>query len=102
KQRLIGEIQRLHDSVTQGVIRISHLEGFEEALRHSEKENEQKAVRLSGLEQQNRDLSAMFDESQTTVQSLFAEIRRLQSLLDMIYASKTWRLHTIVERVKGR
>ena len=44
----------------------------------------------------------LFDETQTTAQSLYAEVRRLQSMLDMIYASRTWKLHTIVEKVKGR
>lgn len=100
--RLIGEIQRLNDTVTQDAIRISHLEGIELALRRSEAENEHKAVQLSGLQQENRELRGAFDETQTTVQSLYAEVRRLQSMLDMIYASKTWKLHTIVEKVKGR
>ncbi|HEX3580961.1 MAG TPA: hypothetical protein VH087_04310, partial [Thermoanaerobaculia bacterium] len=72
------------------------------ALRGSEAENERKAVQLSGLEQQTRELRGTVDETQTTVQSLYAEVRRLQSILDMIYASKTWKLHTIVEKVKGR
>jgi len=100
--RLIGEIQRLNDTVTQDAIRISHLEGIELALRRSEAENEHKAVQLSGLQQENRDLRGAFDETQTTVQSLYAEVRRLQSMLDMIYASKMWKLHTMVEKVKGR
>ena len=100
--RLIGDIQRLSDTVTQDAIRISSLEGVELALRRSEAENEHKAVQLSGLQQENRDLRGAFDETQTTVQSLYAEVRRLQSLLDMIYASKTWKLHNIVEKVKGR
>jgi len=59
-------------------------------------------VQLSSLQQENGDLRGAFDETQTTVQSLYAEVRRLQSMLDMIYASKTWKLHTIVEKVKGR
>ena len=49
-----------------------------------------------------RVLRGAFDETQTTVQSLYAEVRRLQGLLDMIYASRTWKLHSIVEKVKGR
>ncbi|HEX3581853.1 MAG TPA: PIG-L family deacetylase [Thermoanaerobaculia bacterium] len=100
--QLIGDIQRLNDTVTQDAIRISHFEGIELALRGSEAENESKAVQLAGLEQQTRELRGAFDETQTTVQSLYAEVRRLQSILDMIYASKTWKLHTIVEKVKGR
>jgi LmbE family N-acetylglucosaminyl deacetylase/glycosyltransferase involved in cell wall biosynthesis len=100
--RLIGDIQRLNDTVTQDAIRISGLEGVELALRRSEAENEHKAVQLSGLQQENRELRGAFDETQTTVQSLYAEVRRLQSILDMIYASKTWKLHAMVEKVKAR
>jgi LmbE family N-acetylglucosaminyl deacetylase len=100
--RLIADIQRLNDTVTQDAIRISNLEGVELALRRSEAENEHKAVQLSGLQQENGELRGAFDETQTTVQSLYAEVRRLQSMLDMIYASKTWKLHSMVEKVKGR
>jgi LmbE family N-acetylglucosaminyl deacetylase/glycosyltransferase involved in cell wall biosynthesis len=100
--QLIADIQRLNDTVTQDAIRISNLEGVELALRRSEAENEHKAVQLSGLQQENGELRGAFDETQTTVQSLYAEVRRLQSILDMIYTSKTWKLHTMVERVKGR
>ncbi len=88
--------------MTQDAIRISALEGVEAALRRSETENEQKAVQLARAQEENRELRGAFDETQTTVQSLYAEVRRLQSLLDMIYASRTWKLHTIVEKVKGR
>ncbi|HEX7192529.1 MAG TPA: PIG-L family deacetylase [Thermoanaerobaculia bacterium] len=102
KERLIGEIQRVHETVTQQALQISTFQGIELSLRSSEEENERKAVQLSKLEQEFREARSNLDESQTTVQSLFAEIRRLQSLLDMIYASKTWKLHTIVEKVKGR
>jgi LmbE family N-acetylglucosaminyl deacetylase len=100
--RLTADIQRLNDTVTQDAIQISALEGVELALRRSEAENEHKAVQLAGVQQENRELRGAFDETQTTVQSLYAEVRRLQSLLDMIYASRTWKLHTIVEKVKGR
>ena len=77
--RLIGDIQRLNDTVTQDAIRISALEGVELALRRSEAENEHKAVQLAGVQQESRELRAAFDETQTTVQSLYAEVRRLQS-----------------------
>jgi LmbE family N-acetylglucosaminyl deacetylase len=100
--QLVADIQRLHDTVTQNAIRISALEGVELELRRSEAEHEGKAVQLASLRQENGELRAAFGETQTTAQSLYAEVRRLQSMLDMIYASRTWKLHTIVEKVKGR
>jgi LmbE family N-acetylglucosaminyl deacetylase len=48
------------------------------------------------------DFRAGFDEAQRTVTALYAEIARLQNLLDTIYGSRTWKLHTIVQKMKGR
>ncbi len=42
------------------------------------------------------------DEGQTTIVALYAEIHRLQGLLDTIYGSRTWKLHSMVEKMKGR
>lgn len=41
-------------------------------------------------------------ENQTSVGALYTEIHRLQSLLDTIYQSRTWKLHSIVEKARGR
>lgn len=47
------------------------------------------------------DVRAAFDEAQRTIAALYAEIARLQGLLHTIYVSRTWKLHTIIERMKG-
>jgi len=49
-----------------------------------------------------KDLQSAFSESQQTNAALFDEIGRLQELLDTIFKSRTWKLHEIVERMKGR
>ena len=80
-------------------MRISHLEGanaeIRNALAAAEADRHEKGVRL-------KDLQAAFSESQQTNAALFGEVSRLQELLDMIYKSRTWKLHEIVERMKGR
>ena len=43
-----------------------------------------------------------FEEAKRTINALWNEITRLQGLLDTIYRSRTWKLHSIVERMKGR
>ena len=48
------------------------------------------------------DARAGYEESQRTITALWGEITRLQGLLDTIYRSRTWKLHEIVERMKGR
>jgi LmbE family N-acetylglucosaminyl deacetylase len=99
KATLGGEIQALHNRVNEALMRISHLEGanaeIRNALAHAEADRHEKGVRL-------KDLQSAHAESQTTNAALFAEVARLQDLLDQIFKSKTWKLHEIVERMKGR
>jgi LmbE family N-acetylglucosaminyl deacetylase len=47
-------------------------------------------------------LQAALDEAHSALRLSHAEASRLQALLDMIYRSRTWKLHTIVEKMKGR
>jgi chromosome segregation ATPase len=57
---------------------------------------------LHALRENEKQLHASLDESQALLRSTYAEIERLQGLLNMIYRSTTWKLHTFVERMRGR
>jgi len=48
-----------------------------------------------------RELQPALEESEQTNAALFAEVGRLQTLLDTIFKSRTWKLHTIVDRLRG-
>jgi len=48
------------------------------------------------------DLDHAAAEQATTIAALYAEVHRLQALLDTIYASRTWKLHSVVQKMKGR
>jgi len=102
KQQLIGDVQMLHERSIQSELRLRELEGVHGALQQSQTENEQKAIQLARLTQEHEELVRAFKEQQTTVPALYAEIRRQQGLLDMIYASRTWKLHSMVEKVKRK
>ncbi|HEX9501616.1 MAG TPA: glycosyltransferase, partial [Thermoanaerobaculia bacterium] len=99
KATLGAEIQALHNRVNEALMRISHLEGANAEIRNSlaaaEADRHEKGVRL-------KDLQAAHAESQQTNVALFAEVGRLQDVLDAIFKSRTWKLHEIVERMKGR
>jgi LmbE family N-acetylglucosaminyl deacetylase/glycosyltransferase involved in cell wall biosynthesis len=99
KAMLLGEIQSLHQRINEISMRISHLEGanaeVRNALAAAEADRHEKNVRL-------QDARAALAESERSNAALFAETARLQGLLDLIYQSKTWKLHSIVERMKGR
>jgi LmbE family N-acetylglucosaminyl deacetylase len=102
KAKLIADLGELHEKSIREALRMRELEGVAGVLREVREENEGKAKQIEKLEDETREYRSAFNESQTTVQALYAEIRRQQGLLDMIYASRTWKLHTIVQKVKGR
>ena len=92
KSQLIAEIQELHDAINARTIHIKELEGAIQVLTgeadRATLESERLGRALNGAEAIGR--------------ASFAEIDRLQGLLNMIYKSRTWKLHAMVERMKGR
>jgi hypothetical protein len=84
------------------MMRIATLEGSNDELRGAlEAARDERNTLLMRVGELG-DARAAFDESQRTISALWGEITRLQSLLDTIYRSRTWKLHEIVERMKGR
>lgn len=109
KQSLIAQLQSQNEQLNQAVVRGSHLDGLVEGMeRHQnelrgilarvENERNDLLVRVAML----GDLQGAHEESTRTIRILYAEIARLQGLLDLIYASRTWKLHNVVQRMKGR
>jgi LmbE family N-acetylglucosaminyl deacetylase/glycosyltransferase involved in cell wall biosynthesis len=99
KQSLIAQIGALSERINETMMRISHLEGanaeIRGALDGANRERYAAAARIAEIE------PALFETQRTNI-ALYAEVARLQNLLDTIFKSRTWKLHTIVERVKGR
>ncbi|MGZ7080119.1 MAG: glycosyltransferase, partial [Thermoanaerobaculia bacterium] len=102
KQALIAQIGALHETLNERTVRLHAMEAVEQQLRHAQMENERKAVEISALRLETAQLRPAVTEAQTTINALYAEVQRLQSLLDLIYGSRTWKLHTIVEKMRGR
>jgi len=99
KQSLIAQVGALGERINETMMRISHLEGanaeIRGALDGANRERYAATSRLSEVE-------PALIEAQRTNGALHAEVARMQNLLDAIFRSRTWKLHTIVERVKGR
>lgn len=106
KQVLIDQIAALHETLNGKNTLLASLDAVVRELRDVERvvevENERKAVRIAFLEEQNKQLERAAAEAQTSVAALYAEVHRLQSLLDSIFQSRTWKLHNMVEKMKGR
>jgi len=99
KQSLIAQIGMLSERINETMMRISHLEGanaeIRGALDGANRERYAATIRLTEVE-------PALVELQRTNGALHAEVARMQNLLDAIFKSRTWKLHTMVERVKGR
>ncbi len=106
KADLLAKLQALHEDAVRNVTRMRELEGFQggaqAALDRAAHEISEKSVALARLEEEHAAATAGRRDMQTTIQALYAEIRRLQSMLDMIYASRTWKLHNMIEKVRSR
>jgi LmbE family N-acetylglucosaminyl deacetylase/glycosyltransferase involved in cell wall biosynthesis len=102
KAALIAEVQAQHERHNAAMMRIATLEGangeLHGALEEAQKARDALQFRVGEL----GDARAGYEESQRTINALWGEITRLQGLLDAIYRSRTWKLHEIVERMKGR
>ena len=99
KQSLIAQIGALSERINETMMRISHLEGANAEIRGAlDGANRERYAATSRLSEVEPALAEM----QRTNNALYVELARLQNLLDTIFKSRTWKLHTIVERVKGR
>ncbi len=106
KQSLIAQIGALSERINETMMRISHLEGanveIRGALSLSNSERYVAVARVAELEPAFAASQTAVAEMHRTNGALYTEVARLQNLLDTIFRSRTWKLHTIVERVKGR
>ena len=106
KATLLAKLQEQQNDLNGAAIRTNALEASMAAAREAATNalrevatDEAEIARLTG---RTRELESAFTEHTTTIQALYNEIGRLQNLLEMIYSSRTWKLHTIMERMKGR
>jgi len=106
KQSLIAQLGTLGERINETMMRISHLEGanaeIRGALDGANRERYAALARMAEFETAFDDSQSALIEAQRTNGALHAEVARMQNLLDAIFRSRTWKLHTIVERVKGR
>ena len=104
--RFEREKARLNEDVASLQGRSAHLDGANAELRNAlaaaDADRYEKSVRLTDLQAAFEDVSAALAEAQGTGKALRDEVARLQTLLDLIYQSKTWKVHSIVEKMKGR
>jgi LmbE family N-acetylglucosaminyl deacetylase/GT2 family glycosyltransferase len=102
KALLLEQIQTVHERLNAAMMRVATLEGSNDELRGARDAATQQCNDLLVRVGMLGDARAGFEEAQRTINALWNEITRLQGLLETIYRSRTWKLHSIVERMKGR
>jgi hypothetical protein len=87
-------------------MRVAESEGSFHAINgayaEATRELEARAIELANLRTRVAQLEPFVVQSEETTKALYQEIHRLQSVLDAIFASRTWKVHTMVEKLKGR
>ncbi len=106
KNLLIAQIGALSERINETMMRISHLEGANAEIRgsleHANRERFAAIDRLTEVETAAVAREAATIEIERTNGALYAEVARQQDLLDQIFRSRTWKVHSTIERLKGR
>jgi glycosyltransferase involved in cell wall biosynthesis len=113
KEKLLGESLDHHHTITGYALRVRELEGAVQALSAISADYENKTLKLERVERQaERDIAAQRaendelrranGETHAELERARVEIARLNGLLDMIYRSRTWKIHTLMEKMRGR
>lgn len=103
------EMNDLRNESNGHMLRVRELEGALQMLQGIVPELEQRVAQVEGLSRDNEALRKELERLQQVIDGSHAElgrthveIARLNGLLDMIYGSKTWKLHLLMEKMRGR
>ena len=105
----LAQIAEQHHTINGYSLRVRELEGALKALEDITEDYEKKTVQLERAMREidrhcleNDQLRNANHETHEALERARVEIARLNGLLDMIYRSKTWKLHTMMEKMRGR
>jgi LmbE family N-acetylglucosaminyl deacetylase/glycosyltransferase involved in cell wall biosynthesis len=109
KAQVIAQNAAAADTINGYALRVRELEGAANALSAIAADYENKTLQLERLTRElevraaeNDQIRAVNAATHEELQRARVEIERLNGLLTMIYGSRTWKLHTMVEKVRGR
>lgn len=113
KQQLIGEIGERANLVNGYALRVRELEGSISAYStmaggaqaralQLQRETDSLRIQVEALTRENDGLRRSTIETHEALERTRVEVNRLNGLLHMIFQSKSWKLHTILEKLRGR
>lgn len=102
KTEVIAQNAERQDTINGYAMQVRELEGAMKALAAIAGDYETKIVQLERFTRENELLRATNANTSEELQRARVEIERLGGLLDMIYSSRTWKMHTMLEKIRGR
>jgi len=110
KQELLAQNQTTHVNATAGIEQLNGVrQALERELANRDGDIQTLVEEIVGLRYEAQDLKVHADNLQRELDAhrgansaALAEIARLNGLLDMIYKSQTWKLHSMMEKMRGR
>ncbi|HEX2123107.1 MAG TPA: PIG-L family deacetylase [Thermoanaerobaculia bacterium] len=102
KQQLIAQNGELHASITGYALRVRELEGAVHALEQIAVQVERLERELDARRSEIEAIRRAHGETHEALERARVEVGRLNGLLDMIYRSRTWKIHTLMEKMRGR
>jgi LmbE family N-acetylglucosaminyl deacetylase/glycosyltransferase involved in cell wall biosynthesis len=102
KSDLIRRGAEQHEQLIAYSHKVRELETSLAALDDVLIEYTQKVIEADRLAHENHEIRMANEHSHAELERLHVEIGRLNGLLEMIYRSRTWKLHKAVEKLRGR
>ncbi len=109
KAQVVAQNAAAQDAINGYALRVRELEGATQALSGIAADYEHKTLQVERLTRELAERAREIDQLRAAnaatheeLQRARIEIQRLNGLLDMIYRSRTWKVHTIVEKIRGR
>ncbi|HEX8168914.1 MAG TPA: PIG-L family deacetylase [Thermoanaerobaculia bacterium] len=102
KEEVVAQLGASHHLATGYALRVKELEGAMDLLNDVVADFAQAVLTAERARVENDQLRAVNAETHEALQRARVEIERLNGLLDLIYHSRTWKLHSMVQKVRGR
>ncbi|HYC92853.1 MAG TPA: PIG-L family deacetylase [Thermoanaerobaculia bacterium] len=102
KEAVLAQNAQAQDTINGYAMRVRELEATAHSLQAIASDYHNKTVQVERLTREQAQLREAHAVTHQELERTRVEIARLNGLLEMIYRSKTWKLHTTLERFRGR
>jgi LmbE family N-acetylglucosaminyl deacetylase/GT2 family glycosyltransferase/FtsZ-binding cell division protein ZapB len=102
KEQVLVQNAQAQDTINGYALRVRELDATAHSLQAIASDYHNKTIQAERLTRENAQLREANAATHQELERTRVEISRLNGLLEMIYRSKTWKLHTTLERIRGR